>query len=104
MAPEVVSSGSYGCAADVYSCSILLHELLTGIVPFGARKINNGALVMAILRGQRPPLDALPQGVDGQLDVSMSPLLAKCWAQDPDERLGAEELMERLQVLIPGRP
>ena len=44
MAPEVSSGDSYdGCAADVWSCGVILYTLLTGTLPFeGKEKIARG--------------------------------------------------------------
>eukprot|EP00435_Cladocopium_sp_Y103_P043116 s2212_g12.t1 len=57
MAPEVLNSGEYGVSADIFSFGILLHEMLSGNIPFRGK--NEAALCLAIMRGQRPPFEEL---------------------------------------------
>lgn len=93
MAPEVISSGSYGLPADVYSCGVLLHELLSGEMPYGNMRINSGALAIAILSGKRPPMDALPEEVRG---TDLEVLLQECFDAKTDARPGSAQLLARL--------
>jgi len=98
MAPEVIVSSLYGLAADIFSCGILLHELVTGMLPYGGgKKMNDGVLTMAIMGGQRPPIDAIP---GGDIGTCLKLLLEECWAGDPDRRLSASDLVCRLRLAM----
>ncbi|CAE8587270.1 unnamed protein product, partial [Polarella glacialis] len=46
MAPEVIMSGNYGASADVFSMGILMHEIVSGKMPFDKR--NEASLILAI--------------------------------------------------------
>eukprot|EP00434_Breviolum_minutum_P037421 symbB.v1.2.033178.t1/scaffold4024.1/size46069/2 len=91
MAPEVLNSGEYGVSADVFSFGILLHEMLSGQVPFGGR--NEAALCLAIMGGHRPPFEELLEVGDVGEDAlhRLWAILQACWAEDFDSRPTAGE-------------
>mmetsp|Transcript_9315 Transcript_9315/g.29069 ORF Transcript_9315/g.29069 Transcript_9315/m.29069 type:complete len:331 (+) Transcript_9315:107-1099(+) len=99
MAPEVGADETYGSSADVYSCAILLHETASGEMPYGT-SVADPRLVIDIMQGKRPPLDRLPPGPLGQ---ELQALLEVSWSGEPEERITAAELAERLERLLPGR-
>mmetsp|Transcript_56006 Transcript_56006/g.144536 ORF Transcript_56006/g.144536 Transcript_56006/m.144536 type:complete len:330 (-) Transcript_56006:273-1262(-) len=99
MAPEVINSGGYGQSADIYSYGVLLHELLTGEMPFGHLRCNLAALAMAIAQGTlRLSFDGLPLGL-GQ-GSRMGELLEDLLNSDPAERVTACDLVQRLSVQV----
>lgn len=98
MAPEVITSGSYGFPADVYSFGVLLHEILSGEMPYGAQRLNNGALAVAILEGQRPSFAVLPP--ESGEGTGLRKLLEDCFSGEPSRRASAAELVERLAVEV----
>ena len=87
MAPEVIRGGGYGMAADWWSAGVLLHELLTGSLPFDDAD-DTIASMPAILQQLRDP-----QGL--RLDVPDDvPPVAKAMLEglleiDERRRLGA---------------
>ncbi|MEU8889484.1 protein kinase [Streptomyces sp. NPDC048442] len=98
MAPEQAMGGAVGPYTDLYALGVLLHELLTGDVPFA------GTTALGILHRHlyEPPLP-VRQGrpdVPGDLEALVLHLLAK----DPQHRPGsAQEVYERLAPLLPVR-
>ncbi|CAJ1425769.1 unnamed protein product, partial [Effrenium voratum] len=85
MAPEVLNSGEYNCQADVFSFGILLHEILSGEIPFGSR--NEASLCLLIMGGHRPPEEAIPPDFgDQDRHNQLWAILQACWAEDADER------------------
>lgn len=100
MAPEVLNSGEYGVQADVFSFGILLHEFLSGVVPYGSR--NEAALCLAIMSGHRPPLEEVPVSEDFDMEhrEHLCSIMQACWAEDPDERESAATAAARLEALL----
>lgn len=94
MAPEVICSCTYGLPADIYSCGVLLHELISGQKPFSVLKASDAALAVAIVRGHRPSLDLFP---DNDVGTSMRILTEKAWRQEPEERLEAIDFVSCLK-------
>ena len=53
-APEHIAGRPLGVTADVYALGVLLYELLTGTLPYTAKRTTSGALEDAILAGDAP--------------------------------------------------
>ncbi|MFG6464436.1 protein kinase [Roseateles sp. DXS20W] len=51
-APEQITGGAIGVAADIYSLGVMLYELASGQLPFGKRGLSRTALEHAVLHGQ----------------------------------------------------
>lgn len=95
MAPEVLMSGNYNTAADVFSLAILMHEILSGKMPYGKR--NEASLVLAITEGIRPGLEELPQCEESH---QLFEVLQACWGDDPDERASAGTAADGIESII----
>ncbi|MFJ5079707.1 protein kinase [Streptomyces sp. NPDC088553] len=98
MAPEQAMGGAVGPSTDLYALGALLHELLSGNVPFA------GSTALGVLHRHlyEPPvpLRQLRPEVPEPLEALVLRLLAK----DPRERpSGAHEVYERLLPLLPAR-
>ena len=83
-------------AADVFAFGMLVVEVFTGEAPFGEQK--NEAVVLRILRGDRPKMPGNAQAVG--LTHEMWALLENCWHQNPKKRPTMEEVMERWQNFV----
>ncbi|WP_030193906.1 serine/threonine-protein kinase [Streptomyces sp. NRRL S-87] len=101
MAPEQALSGAVGPYTDLYALGVVLHELLSGGVPFA------GATALGVLHrhlSEAPvPLRQLRPDVPPALEALVLRLLAK----EPEARPGsAQEVYEALVPLLPshGRP
>jgi hypothetical protein len=77
MAPEV-STGNYSQRIDLYACGVLLHELLTGKVPFDGE--SDGEILMKHLTAT-PDLTLVPD--------AFKPVLAKALDKNPIKRYGS---------------
>ncbi len=74
MAPEI-GSGKYSRAIDVYAVGVILHEMITGRVPFDGETVNE--ILMKHLTA-RPDVSALPEPYRG--------IVARALAKDPNQR------------------
>ena len=99
MAPEVISGGDAGPAADVYALGVVLYELLAGRTPYGGEAI-------AVLRRH---LDDTPDRPDGLPDRVWS-VIESCLDKDPSRRPAAADLgmvlrdLARLTAAEPALP
>merc|ERR1712151_841302 len=59
MAPELMQSSTCDASVDIFSYSMLLHEFLSGEVPFAEfDDISDYQVMLAIRAGRRPSFDA----------------------------------------------
>jgi len=94
MAVEVGRSQPYGWTADVYSLGILLHEILSLIVPFVAVSPSQFRDIVWT-QGERLPIDpSWPR--------SIQQLLPMMWAVSPLERLGMDQVVTMLDSILRG--
>jgi tRNA A-37 threonylcarbamoyl transferase component Bud32/tetratricopeptide (TPR) repeat protein len=97
MAPEQAMGGAVGPRTDLYALGVLLHELLSGDVPFA------GSTALGVLHRhlyEAPvPLRRLRPAVPEPLEALVLRLLAK----DPQDRpAGAQDVYGDLAALLPG--
>ncbi|EDY51774.1 serine/threonine protein kinase [Streptomyces clavuligerus] len=98
MAPEQAMGGAVGPYTDLYALGVLLHELLSGSVPF-AGSTALGVLHRHLYEPPVPVRRARP-GIPEALETLVLRLLAK----DPQHRpSGAPEVYEALAPLLPTR-
>lgn len=96
MAPEVISGGEAGPAADVYALGVVLFELITGRTPFA----GEGTAVL------RAHLDERPRRPVGLPDEVWA-VIARCLEKDPARRPDAATLrgtLTRLRPRLEGLP
>lgn len=80
MAPERVSGGRVGPAADVYALTCVLYECLTGVPPFESEQVKGAHLAAPI---PRPSI--MRRGIDRGFDG----VIAKGMAKQPVARFGS---------------
>ncbi|RGB27779.1 kinase-like domain-containing protein [Rhizophagus diaphanus] len=84
MAPEVLRGKSYTPASDMYSFSMIMWELTSGVPPFNNRA-HDIQLSLSICEGERPEIiENTPQCyVD---------LMKECWNEDSSKRPSASKV------------
>lgn len=98
MAPEQAMGGAVGPYTDLYALGVLIHELLSGDVPF------TGSTALGVLHRHLyeppPPIRRLRPEVPEALEHLVLRLLAK----DPQHRpASAQDVYEDLALLLPAR-
>lgn len=89
MAPEI-STGNYSQSIDIYACGVILHELLTGDVPFDGE--SEGEILMKHLTAI-PNLDHVP--------VELREIIAKALEKNPNKRFSTIlEMAKAVEVAI----
>jgi tetratricopeptide (TPR) repeat protein len=98
MAPEQAMGGAVGPYTDLYALGVLLHELLSGDVPF------SGSTALGVLHRHlyEPPVPV--RHIRPEVPESLEALVLHLLAKDPQHRPGsAQEVYERLALLLPAR-
>ena len=89
--PESLESGLYSEASDTYSFGMLIFELFTREVPFGALNPHQAALAV-IAEDRRPDIPPF-------VPPKFAALMRDCWLRDPRARPSLPQVLERLAVL-----
>ncbi|MEV0964649.1 protein kinase [Streptomyces sp. NPDC049910] len=98
MAPEQAMGGAVGPATDLYALGVLLHELLSGNVPFA------GSTALGVLHRHlyEPPLPV--RQLRPEIPEPLEALVLRMLAKDPQRRpSGAQEVYDALRPLLPAR-
>ncbi|MFF3752933.1 protein kinase [Streptomyces sp. NPDC002018] len=98
MAPEQAMGGAVGPYTDLYALGVLLHELLSGGVPFA------GTTALGVLHRHlyEPPLPV--RRIRPEIPEALEALVLRLLAKDPQHRpSGAQEVYEQLMPLLPPR-
>ncbi|MEU0158744.1 protein kinase [Streptomyces sp. NPDC006261] len=96
MAPEQAMGGAVGPYTDLYALGVVLHELLSGDVPFA------GSTALGVLHRHlyEPPLP-VRQGRP-EVPAALEALVLRLLAKDPQKRpASAQEVYEELAPLLP---
>jgi serine/threonine protein kinase len=94
MAPEQLRCEAVVPASDLYSCGVVLYRMLTGVLPYRAKSINE------VLEAH---LNASPEPIDAALDISaatrelIASMLQKKVADRPSD---ARELLDRIDAML----
>ena len=89
LAPEVLNSGLYTKAADVYSFGIILWELTSCRIPF-SNMSQDASLMARIINGKRPEI------IEGT-PPEFAKLIQECWNKDPILRPTMEEVYKKIK-------
>ncbi|WP_327324061.1 protein kinase [Streptomyces sp. NBC_01210] len=98
MAPEQAMGGAVGPYTDLYALGVLLHELLSGNVPFA------GSTALGVLHRHlyEPPLPV--RQLRPEIPEPLEALVLRLLAKDPQHRpSGAQDVYETLAPLLPSR-
>lgn len=80
MSPEQVQGQDVDHRADIFSYGVLLHELLTGQLPF--RGVHETAVAYEIVNVDAPPMSSIRPEIDPNLDA----IVLDCLEKDVNER------------------
>ncbi|MEU3374664.1 serine/threonine-protein kinase [Streptomyces sp. NPDC006660] len=98
MAPEQAMGGAVGPGTDLYALGVLLHEMLSGDVPFA------GSTALGVLHRHLYEPPPAVRGVRPEVPGSLEGLVLRLLAKDPQDRPGsAQEVYEVLAPLLPAR-
>lgn len=98
MAPEQAMGGAVGPYTDLYALGVLIHELLSGDVPF------TGSTALGVLHRHlyEPPLPV--RRLRPEVPEALENLVLRLLAKDPQHRpASAQEVYEQLALLLPAR-
>ncbi|ATL28318.1 serine/threonine protein kinase [Streptomyces formicae] len=98
MAPEQAMGGAVGPYTDLYALGVLMHELLSGDVPF------TGSTALGVLHRHlyEPPLPV--RRLRPEVPEALESLVLRLLAKDPQHRhSSAQEVYEELAPLLPAR-
>ncbi|GBB88836.1 hypothetical protein RclHR1_15450001 [Rhizophagus clarus] len=88
MAPEVLRGKPYTPASDIYSFSMIMWEITSGVPPFNNRS-HDLQLAMSICKGERPEIiENTPQ--------CYIYLMKRCWNENPSKRPTASEVRDTI--------
>src|SRR5882672_69670 len=97
MAPEQLEGKEADARADIFALGELIYEMATGKPAFTGK--SRASLIAAILTTEPPPMDSLQP----MTPVSLSRIVKKCLAKDPDERWqSASDLAAELKWIAEG--
>ena len=105
-APELILEDDNGDVAkpsrltDIYALSMLIWEILSRKVPFGAVK-STASLAIKLSKGERPPVDV---GATSTLPLDTPPaivdMIERCWNTDRSKRMFAVEVSYLVAFLL----
>ncbi|NEA84200.1 serine/threonine protein kinase, partial [Actinospica acidiphila] len=98
MAPEQAMGGAVGPYTDLYALGVLMHELLSGDVPF------SGSTALGVLHRHlyEPPVPV--RRLRPEVPEALEALVLRLLAKDPQHRPdSAQEVYEHLALLLPSR-
>ncbi|MGW1621893.1 protein kinase domain-containing protein [Streptomyces sp. NPDC002172] len=98
MAPEQAMGGAVGPYTDLYALGVLLHELLSGEVPFA------GSTALGVLHRHLYEPPAPVRRTRPEVPEALESLVLRLLAKDPQHRpASAQEVYEDLASLLPAR-
>ena len=107
MSPEQVMGKRVDGRSDLFSLGVILYELIVGRKPF------EGDHFTAIFRAITDDIPVAPLKIDASIPQSLSDLIMKALAKNPDERFQtSKEMSDALKIcfqaknslLLPGKP
>ena len=89
ISPEQVRCKRGDCRSDIYAVGVMLHEMLTGQVPFQ----GDNALIVMNAKLQNDPTS--PREIDPEISQSVENILLRALARDPEDRYASAHNLAR---------
>ncbi len=104
-APEVIQSRDFSATGDVYAFGLILWELATWELPFD--QMTQFQIILTVAeKGGRPeipePSSPSLQGGDFPGYADYVSLMKACWAQNPKDRPGFDQIIAMLRKIVVG--
>ena len=100
MSPEQFAGGPFDPRSDVYSLGVILHELLTGRLPYDVSRLSLVATARVVREARPAPL-AVREPTTGR---SLAAIAATCLAKSPQQRYASASLLaDDLERLLAGQ-
>ncbi|OHT11567.1 hypothetical protein TRFO_18926 [Tritrichomonas foetus] len=102
-APEVINGGMYDFKADVFSYSMVLWEMISGVFPYYWLGNDKLAIERSIISGVELPFQT--KSNEPSVSEDLEELVRKCWSLDPEERYTFSEIIEIMiskRIAFPG--
>jgi len=95
MAPEVALGIPYGYKVDVYSLSLVMHEILSLMKPFVQIKSPDVFITHVMKGGMRPIIDE-------SWPSSLKHMIGSMWSSDYGSRPTSKQVVDQLEILLRG--
>mmetsp|Transcript_40819 Transcript_40819/g.98440 ORF Transcript_40819/g.98440 Transcript_40819/m.98440 type:complete len:494 (+) Transcript_40819:87-1568(+) len=95
MAPEVIMRKDYGLAVDIYSCAILIWEMMSNRNAYSYLN-REKHFEMVVQRKKRPNLKMMISKKVVPRDSNIHALVKESWSHDPRKRPGIEKICDTL--------
>ncbi|POG59560.1 kinase-like domain-containing protein [Rhizophagus irregularis DAOM 181602=DAOM 197198] len=93
MAPEILRGKSYTPASDIYSFSMIMWEITSGVPPFNNRAHEIQLSLSICKNGERPKI------IENKPQCYVN-LMKKCWNEDPLKRPSTKEVLKIIKKWI----
>ncbi|KAF7377305.1 Protein kinase domain-containing protein [Mycena sanguinolenta] len=93
-APELLRGGHNNSESDIYAFACVAYEIMTETYPFEQLR-SDGAVITAVLRGNRPSVTAECENDPAQKDLWV--LIHDCWQDKPELRPTSTQIVQRLR-------
>src|SRR6267143_6299156 len=95
MAPEQIESSEVTSAADIYALGLVIHEMMTGVLPFASQ-----TPMAMLVRRMHEPIPS-PRLLTPNLDTAWESAILRCLDREPGNRFHTvEELVQALEKPI----
>lgn len=97
-APELLQSEPYGTKIDIYSLSMVLYSMATGVAPFasvdpkdkGVKMLTPLQIMMKVAIHKERPV------IPNYVHPTLATIIRSCWEHNPKSRPTASQLLEKL--------
>jgi serine/threonine protein kinase len=101
LAPEVLPTGVFTQASDIYSLALVLWEIRTKRYPYSHCNFMQTQIRNCILSGYREPFPVIPEhDLYEQILQEFDEIVELSWDQNPENRLRSHEIVRRLGRLV----